>query len=85
VIYLVFAYCWRYPRGGAEDLKSKHTDLASATAAALKAYKKQFPGGRLPGPNSNWSLRDCEAHVLRVSGNRTRIVYRCGGVKVRIA
>lgn len=85
MIYLVFAFRRFYPKGGVADLKSKHKTLASATAAALKEWKKQFPGGKLPGPGSNWTPIDAESHVLRVTDSGARKVYTCGGPNCRIS
>ena len=82
VVYLVFAFGRFYPHGGANDLQSRHKSLAEATSAALNAYKKQFPGGK--GPAGNWSPKDCEAHVLRIDGVKSRVVYRCGGPRCRV-
>jgi hypothetical protein len=83
VVYLVFAFGRFYPHGGANDLISRHKSLADATSAALDAYKKQFPGRK--GPTGNWSAKDCEAQVLRVDGLKSRVVYRCGGPRCRVA
>ena len=84
MLYLVFAFQRFYPKGGVADLKSKHSTLAAATSAAIKEWKKQFPGGKLPGPGSNRTPRDAEAHVLRVTASGTRKVYTCGGLNCRI-
>lgn len=73
--YLVFAYEQCYPRGGAKDLKSIHLTLKEAKAAANDEYEKfqrRYVHDR--SLTADW----CGAHVLRVDGEKHRIVFKVG-------